>query len=294
MPRISSSSHVSHHSSVRSAPTHYHSAPSMKQAARGGHSLTLGHKGPAIKELQQKLNAAGANLRPDGKFGPSTDKALRTFQEQHHLSVDGKAGPKTLQAFRATKDHYVNPSSHANHNPVNATDHKSNVSTSSHKTNHVVNPRHGLHNAPANGHATFDRVVFRGKTNQRVDGRVTINGHTYKFRDGGKGWGNAPKGDYKVTPHRHFRKDAGYSVNGFGYSFMMERKDGHKMGDDKSYDPRTHRTRTYLRIHPDGGSPGTHGCMGIVGDVATQKRFRADMEAEIRRHGGSFTMHFGQ
>ena len=37
-------------------------------------------------------------------------------------------------------------------------------------------------------------------------------------------------------------------------------------------------------------SAGTNGCLGIVGDAATQRRFREDMLAEIRRNGGSYTL----
>ena len=70
------------------------------------------------------------------------------------------------------------------------------------------------------------------------------------------------------------------SVGGVGYSFAMSDK----------YDSRVNGTRTLLRIHPDGGSAGTEGCLGIVGNADVQRRFREDMLAEIRRNGGSYTL----
>lgn len=302
MTRITSPSPSHRTTSTNPAPTHYHSAPSMSQAIRGGHSLQMGQKGPAIEQLQQRLNAAGAHLQTDGKFGPDTDKALRSFQGSHQLNVDGLAGPKTLQAFKTTKDHYVNPTGKTNHNPVAIHNGKDNRSITKPSSRRIVNPRPAFGSKPANMHASIEKTYNKGRTNQRVDGHVTVNGHSYPYRDGGKGYGNAPVGDYKVTKHLNFRDGIGYSVpdpssnrasKRYGFSFKMERKDGHRMGDDKSYDPRTNRNRSYLRIHPDGGSAGTHGCMGIVGNAALQKQFKADMDAEIKRHGGSVTLHFG-
>jgi hypothetical protein len=73
------------------------------------------------------------------------------------------------------------------------------------------------------------------------------------------------------------------SVGGVGYSFAMSDK----------FDPRVGRTRSLLRIHPDGASAGTEGCMGIVGNADVQRRFREDMRAELARHGGSFTLRVG-
>ena len=73
------------------------------------------------------------------------------------------------------------------------------------------------------------------------------------------------------------------SVGGVGYSFAVSDK----------FDPRVGGNRQLLRIHPDGGSAGTEGCIGIVGDAATQRRFRDDMLSEIRRNGGSYQLTVG-
>jgi hypothetical protein len=132
----------------------------------------------------------------------------------------------------------------------------------------------------ADGTAQIRRTTNAGARNQMVTGQVTVNGHTYDFRSGGFGRGSLPRGDYTVTRHLDSRSTPGMVVGGVGYSFAMSDK----------FDRRVGATRTQLRIHPDGGSPGTEGCFGIVGNAATQRQFRADMIAEIRRNGGSYTL----
>jgi peptidoglycan hydrolase-like protein with peptidoglycan-binding domain len=51
--------------------------------------------------VQKKLNDAGAKppLATDGKWGPKSTAALRTFQAAHGLVVDGALGPKSLAAL---------------------------------------------------------------------------------------------------------------------------------------------------------------------------------------------------
>ena len=116
-----------------------------------------------------------------------------------------------------------------------------------------------------------------------VSGQVTVNGHTYDFRSGGHGRGSLPPGSYTVTPHMWSRSTRGMTVDGVGYSFALSNK----------FDARVGGTRTELRIHPDGGTPGTNGCVGIVGNGAVQRQFREDMRAELSRNGGRFTLNVG-
>ncbi|HEY1097908.1 MAG TPA: hypothetical protein VGF99_03230, partial [Myxococcota bacterium] len=135
----------------------------------------------------------------------------------------------------------------------------------------------------ANGTARIERTKNAGARNQMVEGTITVNGNSYPFRSGGHGRGSLPTGTYTVERHLDSRSDRSMSVGGVGYSFAVSDK----------FDPRVGATRQLLRIHPDGGSAGTEGCIGIVGDAATQRRFRDDMLAEIRRNGGRYTLTVG-
>ncbi len=62
-------------------------------------------EGPKIKELQQKLGKLGIKpkLKPDGKFGELTYKAVKAFQAGYKgepkLKSDGVAGSKTISAI---------------------------------------------------------------------------------------------------------------------------------------------------------------------------------------------------
>jgi len=134
--------------------------------------------------------------------------------------------------------------------------------------------------APANRTAVFERTSKADTRRQMKTGRITINGTTYTFRSGGHGRGNLPVGNYTVTPHLWKRSENGFSVDGVGFSFAVSDK----------YDPRVEDTRTLLRIHPDGGSVGTNGCIGIVGDGKTQIAFRKGMRAEFNRSNNSVSL----
>jgi len=138
--------------------------------------------------------------------------------------------------------------------------------------------------AGGNGTASIERTRNAGARNQMIEGTITVNGNSYPFRSGGYGRGSLPEGTYTVQRHLDSRSDRSMSVGGVGYSFAVSDK----------FDPRVGDNRQLLRIHPDGGSAGTEGCIGIVGDAATQRRFRDDMLAEIRRNGGSYQLTVGR
>ncbi len=78
----------------------YQPGPSLEQV-RGGAVLNRGHSGDAVKTLQAQLNAAGAKLDEDGKFGPKTQAALREFQQANGLSINGVATADTLAAIQS-------------------------------------------------------------------------------------------------------------------------------------------------------------------------------------------------
>lgn len=64
-----------------------------------GHSTTPGERGPTVKVIQDRLNALGARLAEDGRFGPATEAAVKKFQRDHRLEVDGHVGPRTWAAL---------------------------------------------------------------------------------------------------------------------------------------------------------------------------------------------------
>ena len=64
--------------------------------------LKTGSRGPLVEDLQRALNAnlkPTPNLRPDGKFGARTRRAVRAFQRSKWLVVDGSAGACTHDAL---------------------------------------------------------------------------------------------------------------------------------------------------------------------------------------------------
>lgn len=61
--------------------------------------LLVGIPREDVRWLQWELGEAGYQLQNDGKFGPKTDLALRSYQATHKLVVDGKCGPATRVAL---------------------------------------------------------------------------------------------------------------------------------------------------------------------------------------------------
>jgi hypothetical protein len=131
--------------------------------------------------------------------------------------------------------------------------------------------------------AEFTNINNPNKINASADGVIVLNGNTYFFRSGGGGYGYLPAGTYTVTRGRLRNDVSSMMVDGYGYSFDLT----------DSYDSRVDRTRTLLRIHPDGGGPGTAGCIGIEGDKSTQERFYSDLNAQIKTEGGTYQIKVG-
>lgn len=71
-------------------------APSEQDVAAGRASLKLGDQGAAVQKAQSLL---GKGVAPDGKYGDGTERAVRSFQKEHSLSVDGKIGKNTWRAL---------------------------------------------------------------------------------------------------------------------------------------------------------------------------------------------------
>jgi N-acetylmuramoyl-L-alanine amidase len=57
--------------------------------------LRLGDRGEAVRDVQQRLIAAGLGVNVDGAFDEGTEQAVRAFQTRRRLRVDGICGPET-------------------------------------------------------------------------------------------------------------------------------------------------------------------------------------------------------
>jgi len=117
-----------------------------------------------------------------------------------------------------------------------------------------------------------------------ASGALMLNGVLYNFTSGGGGNGYLPYGTYTITNCRSRSDEPSMMIDGFGFSCDL----------NDAKDARTGVTRTLLRIHPDGGATGTLGCVGIVGDINTQKQFLNSILSLIKSNGGRYTLTVGQ
>lgn len=74
--------------------------PADWQAIMAGQStLQMGSRGASVEHLQQRLAAAGSQIRVDGDFGAGTRQALMDFQRRSGVSADGVVGVRTAAAL---------------------------------------------------------------------------------------------------------------------------------------------------------------------------------------------------
>lgn len=70
----------------------------------GTTTLKVGSSGMYVTNLQTVLNTySAAGLTADGKFGPKTDAAVKTFQTAQGLTADGLVGTKTKEKLEAVQ-----------------------------------------------------------------------------------------------------------------------------------------------------------------------------------------------
>ena len=74
---------------------------SQSQSASGGQSQSAssGQSQETIKQVQEKLSAAGHEVQADGIMGPKTEAALKEFQQSKNLEASGQLDQKTLAAL---------------------------------------------------------------------------------------------------------------------------------------------------------------------------------------------------
>src|SRR5262245_37767229 len=63
--------------------------------------LRRGARGEEVRQVQEALVALGYSTTVDGKFGPATAQAVKSFQTSSGLTGDGVVGPATLSALSA-------------------------------------------------------------------------------------------------------------------------------------------------------------------------------------------------
>lgn len=116
-----------------------------------------------------------------------------------------------------------------------------------------------------------------------VTGKITVNGNTYEFVNGGSKRGSIPFSTYEVkrfTPGEQRAKEGyQYTRDAFELSDIHDDAPSAAKGDD----------RRGLLIH-DGNRGVTAGCVGIKGDF---QQFKKDMQAEIAKNGGSVKLALG-
>lgn len=68
--------------------------------------IRVGQRGELVRNMQADLDALGYNVGLiDGRFGPTTEKAVKAFQKNFHLDVDGIVGDASWRAMEtAIKD----------------------------------------------------------------------------------------------------------------------------------------------------------------------------------------------
>ena len=217
--------------------------------------------------IGKKVGRGGANVANDVMLVQVLFNVnLSRMSGAKAITMDGKSGSNTIAAIEKFQKEVVGSNSPDGRvDPNGAT------------INALI--QGAKSGAPANMTAVFEKTRLAGARNQMKIGRIAVNNTAYFFVCGGHGRGNIPIGQYQVTAHRNSRSENSFSTDGVGYSFALsDKKDARAVARGDA-----NPTRTLLRIHPDGGSTGTNGCIGILGGAQTQMSFRTNMNLELTK-----------
>ena len=110
------------------------------------------------------------------------------------------------------------------------------------------------------GDPSFNGSISEGKLNivQKVGEKEFVK-ESYSALSGGWGVGSIQNGDYKVN-HLRDNRTGSYENHGVGFSYDVI--------------PKFNTCRSELRIHPDGGTKGTKGCIGLTGHATALNSFK--------------------
>lgn len=73
--------------------------PQAQSEQSGQQSQQSQQSQETVKQVQEKLSAAGHEVQPDGIMGPKTQAALKEFQEKQGLQASGQLDQQTLAAL---------------------------------------------------------------------------------------------------------------------------------------------------------------------------------------------------
>lgn len=140
---------------------------------------TPGHlqRGEDVVALQERLNTLGfASGRVDGRFGPETERAVRSFQRAYGLPGDGSVGPETLRAFKDLRRSVSGGS-------ANVLRERERVRRSGHNLSGrtvVLDPGHGGDDTGATAHGLVESDLVMDLA-RRIEGRLTAIGVSVVF-----------------------------------------------------------------------------------------------------------------
>ena len=142
-----------------------------------------------VTQLQELLNTqSGGQLQVDGRYGPRTEEAVRSFQEQNGLTVDGVVGPETLAALnRPRGSEETSPSAPAEQTSPAVPGERGQVSLADPNLSPAEQYEHYRQLIEANGGqinpdgATVLGLRGLGTDGERHDGRSNIGGYDDSF-----------------------------------------------------------------------------------------------------------------
>lgn len=85
---------------TQSTPDTYTGTTTVEEHVLGTRTLKLGMEGTDVEEMQELLISKGYEVKPSGFFGDETDKKVKAFQKDNHVTPDGKVGPSTLKMLK--------------------------------------------------------------------------------------------------------------------------------------------------------------------------------------------------
>ena len=110
---------------------------------------------------------------------------------------------------------------------------------------------------------------------------------SYYFMNGPWGKGAIPLGIYTISGGQRTSQKA-MSIK----DPVSGKKSGWKFNVSDVYDSRVGATRSLLRIHPDGNTPGSEGCFVISGTYDTLEDFYTKLKAILKANNGKVKLEY--